>query len=117
MKRYIRSAYMTDSEIIDKFEENGLQTTRNPHHAIYLLRDGTMISGFYEGVRSEDHRCAECLLDDTDRYDPQFWDKLFEATGMILLHPETEKAMIGKGQTPTDAQNRVLDELGYWLND
>ena len=117
MKRYIRSSMqLSDDEIVRKFEDAGLETTNNPREAIYLLRDGTLISGFYEGIRSEDHRCAECLFNDTNRYDPYFWDKLFETTGMAILHPETEKALIGKGQQLTEAQQEVLDELGYWVN-
>ena len=109
--------YIPDSKIKEKFLAEGLELTRNPHEAIFLLRDGSMISGFYEGVRSEDHRCAECLFDDTDRYDPHFWDKLFESTGMVVLHPETEKALIGRGQRLTEEQQAILDELGYWINE
>ena len=116
MKRYIKCTYMPDEEIIQKFGDEGIVTTHNPRHAIYLLRNGTLIDGFYQGVRSEDHRCAECLFDDFDRYDPHFWNKLLEATGMVILHPETEKALVGRGQQLTDAQQAVLDKLGYWVN-
>ena len=70
----------------------------------------------YQGVRSEDHRCAECLLDGVDRYDLHFWDKLFEATEMVILHPEIEVALIGKGQKLTYEQQQVIDELGYWID-
>ena len=75
-----------------------------------------MIKGVYEGVRSEDHGCAECLFDDIDRYDKHFWDKLFEATGMVMLHPETEKAEIGYGQQLTWEQQQIIDKIGYWLS-
>ena len=118
MKRYIRcnSAYISDDEIVDRFKDDGLELTSNPQDAIYVLRDGRMIKGVYHGIRSEDHRCAECLFDDIDRYDPHFWDKLLEATGMVILHPETEKAVIGRNQSITYAQQQVVDKLGYWLN-
>lgn len=116
MYRYIRAVTLTDSEIMSRFRDIGLDTARDPRHAIYLLRDGSMISGFMEGVRSEDHRCAECLLDDTDRYDPKFWHKLLEATGMILLHPETDTAMMLYGQHITPEQEAVLDELSYVID-
>jgi len=111
MKKYIRCAYMTDDEIVQRFAEDGIDTTSNPSDAIYILQDGRMIKGVYQGVRSEDHRCAECLFDDFDRYDPHFWDKLFEATGMVLVHPETNKALIGRGQSLTYEQEEILEKL------
>ena len=113
MYRYIRATQMTDKEIKQRFAEDGLVTTHKPEEAIFLLRDGTLISGFYEGVRSEDHRCAECLLDDTDRYDSKFWNKLLEATGMIILHPETDKALMLYGQRLTADQENILDKISY----
>lgn len=118
MKRYIRcnSAYISDDEIVDRFQDDGIELTSNPKNAIYVLRDGRMIRGVYQGVRSEDHMCAECLFDDINRYDPYFWDKLFESTGMVRLHPETEKALIGRGQSLTYEQQNILDELGYWIS-
>ena len=115
MKRYIRcsSAYISDDEIVSRFIDDGLELTSNPKNAIYVLRDGRMIRGVYQGVRSEDHRCAECIFDDVDRYDPHFWDKLLEATEMVILHPETEKAVIGKGQRLTWEQQEIVEQLGY----
>ena len=118
MKLYIRcsSAYISDDEIVERFLDDGLSLTANPNNAIYILRDGRMIQGIYQGIRSEDHRCAECLFDDIDRYDPHFWDKLLEATNMVILHPEIEKAVIGRGQQITWEQQEVIDQLGYDLS-
>lgn len=115
MKRYIKTTveYLTDSDIVDKFSESGLETTSNPYDAIWLLRDGTLINGVYDGVRSEDHRCAECLIDDYDRYDSDFWQVLFDRTGMIALMPETQTAWLSPGQNITSKQQAVLDEINY----
>lgn len=44
MKKYIRCAYMTDDEIVQRFAEDGIDTTSNPSDAIYILQDGRMLT-------------------------------------------------------------------------
>lgn len=117
MKRYIKSTtiQLSDTDIVDKFTDYGLETTSNPYDAIWLLRDGTLISGVYDSIRSEDHRCAECLIDDYDRYDPNFWEVLFDRTGMIALIPETHTAWLSPNQDITSKQQTILNKLDYEL--
>lgn len=67
-----------------------ISTTDNPLQAIYLLADGTMISGeFVDGCRCQDHRCLEALTD-CKRGDSDFWPEIFRKAGYpVMLEPET----------------------------
>ena len=115
MKLYIHvTTDLSDSEILNRFEEAGIELTSDPFEAIYLLRNGKLISGgFYDGIRSEDHRCVECLFDDINRYSPNFWEECMKRTGMVILIPETEQAMMLKSQVLTTPQQKVLKQLNY----
>lgn len=109
---------LSDKQIVEIFEDNGYDLTNNPNHAIYVLRNGSMIDGVFVGNnRSEDHRCAECLFDDIDRYDENFWSELFRRTSMVLLMPETETALKGKNQKLTPQQTKILEKLNYEILD
>ncbi len=115
MKQYVKctTSYLSDDEIVDRFVDYGLELTSEPEDAIWLLRDGTLICGVYEDIRSEDHRCAECLIDDLDRYDNNFWDEVFKRTGMIALVPETCTAWLSPSQHVTPKQKQILNYLHY----
>lgn len=44
---------------------------------------------------------------------PHFWSRMFERTGMMMLIPENEQAVISPHIPITVAQQKVLDELNY----
>lgn len=101
---------LTNKKIIEMFEEEGIETTENLEEAIYILTDGTLISGmFYDGMRTEDHRAIEILFDDIDRYTPNFWDIAHKRTGMIQHVPETSYILVKQGQEPTEEQAQYFD--------
>lgn len=101
---------LTNKKIIEMFEEEGIETTDNLEEAIYIMSDGTLISGmFYDGMRTEDHRIIEVLFEDIDRYTPNFWEIAHERTGMIQHVPETSYILVKQGQEPTEEQAQYFD--------
>lgn len=107
---------MKDEEIVEKLEESDIFTTDDPAEAIYVLRDGTLISGDFEyGSRGEDHSCIERVFDDINRYTKNFWEEMFERTEVVMLVPESCEAYYY--EPPTKEQMQVVIELGYDLLD
>lgn len=101
---------LTNEQIIELFEAEGVETTEDINEAIYILDDGTLISGmFYDGMRTEDHRIIEVLFEDIDRYTKYFWEQAHERTGMIQHVPETSFILIKQGQEPTEEQKQYFD--------
>ena len=101
---------LTNEEIIELFEAEGVETTENLDEAIYILDDGTLISGmFYDGCRTEDHRIIEVLFDDIDRYTEDFWKQAHERTGMIQHVPESGWILVKQGQEPTAEQQQYFE--------
>ena len=103
---------LTNDQIIKKFADEGVETTRNLDEAIYILPDGRLISGmFYDGMRTEDHRIIEVLFDDIDRYTDDFWEQAHKRTGMIQHVPESNWILIKQGQGITTEQEEYFDEV------
>lgn len=103
--------WITDDEIVETLENEGFEMTNDPNDAIYVLRDGRMISGqIYYGVRGEDHRMIENLFNDIDRYDEKFWETAFERTGVLMLIPETRMAL-GLPSTKTGLTQKQINVL------
>lgn len=101
---------LTNEQIIQAFENEGIETTTDINEAIYILSDGTLISGmFYDGDRTEDHRVIEILFDDINRYDNDFWKLAHERTQMIQHVPETSYILIKENQDVTSEQSRYFD--------
>ena len=117
---------LNDNYIKYKLEEYSKDSTKdtftkNLEKAIYIMRDGSLISGKYDhGNRTEDHRIIECLFGDINRYSTHFWEIATFATDMIMIVPETKTIMWVKGQDITVDQLHVLnelEELGYEYED
>ena len=105
---------LTNKQIVKLFETEGIETTDNLSEAIYILSDGTLISGmFYDGDRTEDHRIIEILFDDIDRYTPNFWSIAHERTGMIQHVPETSYILKTVGQEVTTEQQIYFKHVEY----
>lgn len=106
---------LTNKTIIKLFEDEGIETTTNIDEAIYILSDGTLISGmFYDGMRTEDHRIIEVLFDDIDRYTEGFWELAHNRSGMIQHVPETSFILYKESQIITEAQRQyfnMVDEV------
>ncbi|KRL54011.1 hypothetical protein [Furfurilactobacillus rossiae] len=112
---------LISNSTIKKFvEDQGNVMTDDPSQAIYLLTDGSMISGSDPEEpmeRSYDHRMIEGLPGiDLSRYDDEFWAKTLDKTGMVLLTPETKMALTTDGQHLNSTQQKVLDEAGYTVS-
>jgi hypothetical protein len=101
------------NQIINELEENGYTFTKNGKEAIYIFPNGLMIDGVFDsGIRGEDHRMIECLME-TDRYDENFWDDVHSQLGVVRLVPETMYALIAKGQQLTKQQLNIINKAGY----
>lgn len=101
----------TTEEMINIFENEGIELTNNIDEAIYIFDDGSMLSGmFVDGMRTEDHRIIELLFDDTDRYDTKFWDNVVERTRVIQYVPETKFILLKPNQVMTSQQQKIVDK-------
>lgn len=110
MKRLvIQSAVDVDSWM----EEQDLQFTQDPSDAIFLTKDGKLISGksIYnqEGIRDVDHQVLQYLVD-ISRYNKNFWEDAIKLSGFVMLVPENKQVMLIPNQTLTAAQQQVLDQ-------
>lgn len=95
--------------------EAEVNTTDNILEAIWILGDGTMLSGDFDcGSRGTDHRVIESVVEDFDRYDGQaFWDHVHEAYDAIRLVPEAMLALIKPFQTIGAEQRDFVEANGY----
>lgn len=106
--------WISDDDIVERFEAEDIGTTDDEASAIYVLRNGTMIDGgFQSGCRGEDHACVEHILPGASRYSGDFWEEVFARTEMVMLVPETKMAVYPEWLTPTTDQQAVIDDLGY----
>lgn len=110
---------ISDNELKSRAEDDGITLTDDPYESIFVLRDGTGISGDYEmGVRGTDHNCLTDLVEpEIDSHDPNFWSKAHAATGVVRLVPETNAAMVMVGQQLTEAQSRVVNMVGAEISE
>lgn len=101
--------------MVDKLAEAEVNTTTNILEAIWLLGDGTMISGDFDcGSRGTDHRVIESVVEDFDRYDGQaFWDHVHEAYGAVRLVPEAMLALVKENQHIGAEHEALVENAGY----
>lgn len=94
-------------------EEQDLQFTHNPADAIFLTKDGKLISGKsqynQESIRDVDHRVLEYLVD-ISRYSKNFWKDAIDVSGFVMIVPENKQIMLALDQVLTDKQNYILNE-------
>ena len=77
--------WISDDDIVERFEAEDIGTTDDESSAIYVLRNGTMIDGgFQSGCRGEDHACVEHILPGASRYSGDFWEEVFARTKTVL---------------------------------
>lgn len=94
-------------------EEQDLQFTHDPADAIFLTKDGKLISGKsrynQERIRDVDHRVLEYLVD-ISRYSRNFWKDAIDVSGFVMLVPENKQIMLALDQVLTDKQKSVLNQ-------
>jgi hypothetical protein len=106
-------AKLTNQEITAVVIEEGYNMTDNINEAIYLLSDGSMISGDFDyGSRGTDHRMIEILME-SDRYDDNFWNDVHTQLEVVRLVPESNMALIIEGQELSTAQEALLINTEY----
>ncbi len=115
-----KDGQVTDEQIKAYVEDYGYEMTDNLDEALYILRDGSMISGGYDmGIRGEDHNMIVDLISEGVEKDKNsegatnFWKALHQKTSLVRVVPETNSALIATGQQLTAPQRHVIDELGY----
>lgn len=101
----------SDEKIKDILEADGFDFTNDVSQSLYILRDGTLVNAdILSGLRSRDHREIECLFDDIDRYDQNFWTEFHERTGAIMVVPETKELLIMSDQKLTKNQQDIINQ-------
>jgi hypothetical protein len=106
---------LSDHEIKEYFlEEAFLEFTIKPKEAIFLLRDGTLISGFNtEGnYRYEDHNCVDAIFYEVIKPE-KFWSTIHKNTSVVVMVPETKKALIMENQKLSKQQMLAINNVGY----
>jgi len=99
--------------MVKRFVEAGGYMTDSVSTAIYILADGQMIDGEFDGgCRGQDHRIIECAVDG-DRYDNDFWDNLHKNYRVVRLVPETGYALLKGRQRLTEVQKEILSTTHY----
>lgn len=119
-----QNGLVTDDQVKAYVLDNDSQLTDDINEALYILRDGSMISGMYEdGIRGDDHRMIEGLISEgetmhqNDQATVDFWKALHQKTSLVRVVPETKQALIAKGQKLTANQKEVIDELNYQVQE
>lgn len=106
---YLIKEELSDETLKNIMKENDFLTTDSLSNSIFMLKDGTMINGFIEGIRCIEHReVAECFITSKNRNDPDFWPTLHEQTGIIMISPETNKILIMQDQELSKNQIDVI---------
>lgn len=101
----------TTEEMINIFENEGVELTNNIGESIYIFDDGRLLSGmFFDGSRTEDHRIIEVLFDDIDRYSKDFWETVVERTRVVQYVPETKMILLKGKQEVTKPQQDIIDK-------
>ena len=98
--------------------EGGLEVHDDLSRAMYLLPDGSMIDGEFDGgMRGQDHRAIFVAVDYPDYYTVsntmELWDRLHKEYRLVRLVPESNTALIKGRQQLTDIQKAVLNQSSY----
>lgn len=117
-----KNGMVTDEAIKNYLQDNEYQLTKDPQEALYILRDGSLISGNYEyGSRTEDHRMIEGLISEGKELytgdSEKFWGALHAKTGLIRVVPETQEALIGVNQSLSQTQRELIKRLDYQVDE
>jgi hypothetical protein len=88
-------------------------TTDDITKGIYVLKDGTIWSGYLwdDCIRDTEHREIEAFTH-TNRYDAGFWEEVFSHLQVVMLIPEAEQAIY---KNLSYAQKVVLEKSNYEL--
>jgi len=94
---------------IDDFLEDE-EKTDDISEAIFVMEDGTMISGQYDmGIRGNDHNCIiEIAPDDIENHGDK-WDYIHQKYNVVRVVNESGVALIGKTQNLNDKQKSLLE--------
>lgn len=118
------NGFVSDEQIKAYVKDNDSQLTNDLDEALYILRDGSMISGMYDaGIRGDDHRMIEGLISEgkemyqSDEATVNFWQKLHEKTSLVRVVPETKQALIARGQSLTVKQREIINQLNYQVQE
>lgn len=99
--------------------ESGIQLTDHLSTAMYLLPDGSMIDGEFDGpYRGQDHRAIFAAVDNYPDYyevsNPgELWDRLHKEYKLVRLVPESNTALIKNHQRLTEEQKQILANSSY----
>lgn len=109
---------ITDTEISEFMEANGLGVTIYPDKALFINPDGDLINSKEDerqaDGRTEDHRIVSDIIAEGEYMDTNpglFWGAFHDKTRMIRYVPESNEALIEENQVPTTFQRDTLEKL------
>ena len=98
-------------EIIKQAKEflDDVETTDNIDDAIFIMNDGTLVSGEFDcGTRGVDHNELKSYFNN----DPS-WEEIHKVLHIVRLVPESHVALINKGQVLNSKQKALLKGSSY----
>lgn len=118
-----QNGMVSNYQIRQYVKDNDMSMTTNFKHAIFLLTDGSLISGEYDyGERGIDHRIITGLISEGQDYyrlnnTGIFWKALQQKTKMVMLVPEANRALKAEGQTLSSKQSQLIKQNNYIVED
>lgn len=112
------------SDALDQYVEDTAQHyTSDIHEAMHLFPDGRMVSSTEEGIRGDDHSVISNYCDNIGYPELAHFERqsmmsvLSEAAGIVIIVPETEKALKTSNQKLTPQQAEILNNSEFKLED
>lgn len=105
--KYLNLNDSLKNDLIDDEDEETF--TNNIDEAIFILNDGSLVSGeYYDGIRSLDHNSIK------SRFEPETsWKQLHDTYNFIRLVPETKTALISGSQVISENVKNMLNLSNY----
>lgn len=106
---------MSEKELLKvlKNELEEMEITELIEETMYITREGKMLSfGFEYGCRLNDHRIIFGAFEDIQYND---WVTLLQATGLLMVIPETMEAWTLKGKRLSKKQLEIINSYGLDL--
>lgn len=111
-------------DALDQYVEDTAQHyTSDIREAMHLFPDGRMVSSTEEGIRGDDHSVISNYCDNIGypglaKFDRQsMMSILAEGAGVVIIVPETKKALKTSNQKLTPQQAEVLNHSEFELKD
>lgn len=108
---------LSDKQLNSILKDADMEMTNNIDEAIFIFKDGSMIDGEFEGgYRGTDHNVIKGLRGEkgfNKLKGVNEWAEIHMNTNVVRLVPETNYALIMKGQKLSKIQKTEIKNAGY----